>query len=395
MSTDPVALAQQLVRIDTAGRGELAAARAIEGILTQAGARVELVHLAPGRASLVAFAGEAQVFEDGAVRAPLVLSGHLDTVPPATEGWSCDPLGGEVADGCVTGCGAADMKSGVAALVVAVERFLASGGPAQAVTAPGAPDAPGAPAIVLVLSAAEETGCLGAQQVADAGLVPTGGPLLVAEPTANRIALGHKGAQWLEYVARGVSAHGSRPELGKSALAPLARIAVKLAEHGVPVADGDARAFDEVTVNIGSIQAGTQVNLVPDSGTLTVDLRPVPGTDPVALARAMAGLIAEGEDVTLRPLLDHAPVYSPADGTFVALVEHSLREVTGQAERIEPLTYFTDASVLTTALGSPEVVIVGPGEPTAAHSADERCSVNRITEACAVYERIIAGWAGP
>ena len=206
MSVDPVALAQQLVRIDTAGRGELAAAQLLEGILAQAGARVELVHLGPGRASLVAYAGEAQTLSDGSVRPPLVLSGHLDTVPAATEGWTCDPLGGELVDECVTGCGAADMKAGVAALVVAVERFLASGGPGQVVTAPHAP------AIVLVLSAAEETGCLGAQQVAEAGLVPPGGPLLVAEPTANRIALGHKGALWVEYVARGISAHGSRPE---------------------------------------------------------------------------------------------------------------------------------------------------------------------------------------
>lgn len=365
--SDAVTLAQELVRIDTAGHGEQTAAQLLAGRLARAGARVEIVPYAAGRAHLIAHAGDVGP-------APLVLSGHLDTVPAGGQPWQRDPLSGEVADGWLYGRGAADMKSGVAALVTATERHLRTGAPGRG--------------FVLALTAAEETGCEGARHLVEALELPGGGPLLVAEPTANRIATGHKGVLWLRISASGSSAHGSRPDLGVNAITPLARLAVAIADHGVP---GEHPVMGPVTANVGTLSGGTRINLVPDSASMTVDVRMVPGVEP---ARVMARLRELGGDaLEIHVLDDLPPAYCEPDGPFVTMVDRAQRAATGGSERRAPLTYFTDAAILTTALTCSEVVLLGPGDPAVAHTTDERCEVSQIINAAATYERLLAEWS--
>lgn len=361
--TDVVELARTLVRLDTAGRAEEAAAHVCGGILEAAGARVELVPYAPGRAHLLAFTGDPG-------ERPLVLSGHLDTVPVGDAPWARDPFSGDVSDGVLHGRGSADMKGGVAALVVALERFCARGTSAHGV--------------VLVLSAAEETGCAGSRQLVLSRALPGGGPLLVAEPTDMRIATGHKGVLWLRVSATGRSAHGSRPDLGENAITPLARLTVRLADEGLP---GEHPVLGRVTANVGTISGGTQINLVPDAASAQIDIRLVPGADPQALIeriRAMAGA-----DVRIETLQDLPPVYSSPDAPFAV----GVREALVGLDR-PPLTYFTDAAILAGALRSSETVLLGPGDPDAAHTTDESCPVEQIRQACDVYERVIGDSRG-
>lgn len=360
--TDVVALTRTLIALDTAGAGEEAAARLLGDVLEAAGARVEYDVFAPGRATLVAHAGDTGY-------GPLVLSGHLDTVPADASTWARDPLDPQVTDGTLFGRGASDMKSGVAALVVALEHHLRQG--------------PLPRGVLLVLSAAEESGCEGVQHLVEHLALPGGGPLLVGEPTGNRVATGHKGALWLRASARGVAAHGSRPDLGTSAITPLARLAVALADRGLP---GTHPAMGPVTVNLGTFQGGVQTNLVPDSASVTLDIRLVPGVtsaDTIAHVRSMAG-----PDVSLEVILDRAPVYSPPDAPFASLVT----AIAGGQTRA-PLTYFTDASILAEALGSTETVFLGPGDAEAAHTVDESVAVDNIERAATLYDEILASWS--
>jgi len=364
---EAVRLAQSLVRIDTAGGGEQAAANLLAKRLARAGARVEVVPYDSGRAHLVAFAGDIG-------SAPLLLSGHLDTVPAGGQPWSRDPLSGEVAEGWLHGRGAADMKSGVAALVTAIERHLASGRAGRG--------------FVLVLTAAEETGCEGARHLVQTLDLPRDGPLLVAEPTANRIATGHKGVLWLRISAAGSSAHGSRPDLGTSAITPLARLAVAMAECGIPDVHP---VMGPVTTNVGTFSGGTRINLVPDAATMTVDVRMVPGVEPddvVARLRELGGDALEIEVLENLP-----PAYCEPDGPFVRMVGQAQQAATGVSETCLPLTYFTDAAILTGALACPEVVLLGPGDPAAAHTTDERCDVSQIVDAEATYEQVLSRWS--
>jgi succinyl-diaminopimelate desuccinylase len=60
---------------------------------------------------------------------------------------------------------------------------------------------------------------------------------------------------------------------------------------------------------------------------------------------------------------------------------------------VKTATYFSDASILSPAIGDPPTLILGPGEPHLAHQTDEWCSVTRIEQATAIYRQLIADWA--
>jgi len=357
--TDVIALTRRLIQLDTIAGGEERAARLLGGILEEAGAQVFYDVLSEGRATLVAHIGNT-------TNRPLVLSGHLDTVPLGSGDWSCEPFAGCVVDGRIVGRGASDMKSGAAALTVALERHLSSG-----------PHPNGA---LLILSASEETGCQGVKHLVEHMTLPGGGPLLVAEPTSNRVSHGHKGALWLRLSATGLAAHGSRPDLGRNAITPLARVAVALADAGVP---GTHPSLGAVTVNVGTFAGGAQTNLVPDSASMTLDVRLVPGVTPAQVIGYVQELA--GSSVLVQTILDRAPVFSPSDAPFARLAAR----IAGGSPH-PPLPYFTDAAVLSEALGCSETVFLGPGDATAAHTADESCSVENIERAVTMYEAILA-----
>ena len=136
--TDAVDLACELVRLDTRGGGESAAAALLAGHLEDAGLSVAVHETRPGRANVVARHGD---------ETPVTLTGHLDTVPADEAVWSFDPLAGDVVDGRLRGRGSSDMKAGVAAAVVAAAEHVRAGGRG----------------VQVVLTFGEETGCEGAR----------------------------------------------------------------------------------------------------------------------------------------------------------------------------------------------------------------------------------------
>lgn len=365
--TDALQLAQRLIRVDTSNGGEREAAEICRDILDRVGARTELVEMAPDRAHLLAHIGDTS-------RSPLVLSGHLDTVPANRSTWNTDPLSGGVRDGELLGRGSADMKGGVAALITAMTRHVTAGDASRGV--------------LLVLTAAEETGCEGARHLVKTRELPTGGPLLVAEPTNLEIAPGHKGVLWLRASTTGRAAHGSRPDLGRSAIVPLARLVAALDKHGLP---GEHPIMGPVTVNVGTFHGGTRINLVPEAASIEIDIRVVAGIDPRTLYDGVAALASP--EVVIETTYELAPTYSAPGGPFGKLVATSLEDTVGSSTLRPPLAYFTDASVLSQSLGCSEVIVLGPGDPDAAHTTDERCPVAQIESAALVYERVLRAWA--
>jgi len=341
-----VDLLTELVRADTVGAREGASARRCADLLADAGFTVAVPGWEPGREQLVARTGSVS-----GIGAPLTLTGHLDTVPtgdPAA--WAADPWGAERDGQRVLGRGTSDMKSGVAALLVAA---------AQHARRPH--DCRG---VQVVLTAGEETGCTGALALRAADLA-TGGPLLVAEPTANRLVPGHKGVHWLELTATGRAAHGSTPELGDNAVVRLARAAVALHDHtGWPRHD----TFGAVTT--------------------------VPGFDTDAHRASVAALAGDGVavgDHLVLPVVDTA-----TDDPFCLLVKDALRAGGLDPEPAPPARFFTDASVLGPLLGTGgapcPTVVLGPGEPDQCHVRDEWCSASRVDTAVEVYAVLLDRW---
>ena len=367
--SDVLVLLAELVRGRSVEGDEGPLARRAASLLEGAGFVVATPSWQVGREQLVARAGSS--------RAPLTLTGHLDTVPADPSQWAVDPWAAERDGDRVVGRGTSDMKSGVAAVLVAAASHARRTHDCRGVQ--------------VVLTAGEETGCTGAAALQRNAVAP-GGPLVVAEPTANRLVPGHKGAHWMRLTAAGRAAHGSAPELGDNAVVRLARAAVALHEHdGWPTHD----VFGPVTANVGLLRGGVQPNVVPDVAEMLLDVRTVPGTDADTLREKVSRLAGDGVavyDHVVLPVVD-----TDLDDPFVALVREAL-VATGQDDvPALPARYFTDASVLAPLLsadGSTSVptVVLGPGEPDQCHVVDEWCSAARVEAAVQVYAALLDRW---
>jgi succinyl-diaminopimelate desuccinylase len=360
-------LTQELIRFNTINPpgAERACAEHLAGLLAGAGFTVDLVPFGEGRAQLLARIG------GNADRLPLGFTGHLDTVPLGAQPWSMDPFAAEIADGKLYGRGSSDMKGGVAAFVTACIALADTSG------------------VLLVITAGEEAGCTGAKAL----VVPNSrigqvGALVVAEPTGNRPLIGHKGALWLEAETTGVTAHGSMPEKGVNAIYKAARAVAALQGFDFNVARHDV--LGAPTLNVGTIQGGLNINSVPDRAVIGIDIRTIPAQSHAQIREQIASYL--GPDVTLKTLLDARSVWTDPHDPWILQVRKNARALEGTADETAAAPYFTDASVLTAALGNPPTVILGPGELALAHQTDEYCLVSRIESATELYLQLIRSW---
>src|SRR6185503_15229519 len=209
---DARALTRELLAFNTINPPgmERACARKLGALLEPAGYSVAYHEFAEARTSLVAHIG---VRDD---KAPICFTGHIDVVPLGAAPWTHDAFAGETDGDRLYGRGSTDMKSGIAAFVIAALEL--------------APDLARGPGLVLVITAGEEIGCEGARYLADKKLLDRAGAIVVAEPTANYPYVGHKGLAWFEVETTGVTAHGSMPEEGENAIIKMSQVIADLAQ---------------------------------------------------------------------------------------------------------------------------------------------------------------------
>ncbi len=370
-SPDAIALTRDLLRFDTVnppGR-ERDCARHAGALLESWGFTVAYHEYEEGRTSVIARAGGSDA------QPPLCFTGHLDVVPLGTRAWSRDPFSGETDGDRLYGRGTSDMKAGVAAMLVAARAFGRS--------------LAGKPGLVLVLTAAEEGGCIGSAQLARLpGLLGRAGAMVVGEPTSNYPLVGHKGSIKLHAHFRGVSAHGSMPQLGDNAIYKAARAIASLESFAFG-AEPHA-VMGAPTLNVGTVEGGSGVNLVPDAARIGVDIRTVPGMDHAALLERLASLVGEGASLDVFSNLE--PVWTAPDAEWVQRVFEICQPVLGAAPEARTAPYMTDAANLLKVYAGAPTVVLGPGEAGMAHQTDEYCSLERIRQSVAIYEAIIRDW---
>ena len=370
-SLDPVELARTLVAFETINPpgNERPCAEHLGGLLEDGGFFVSYHDFADTRTSLVARIGGASDTK------PLCFTGHIDVVPLGAAPWSVDPFAGEIADGKLYGRGTTDMKSGVAAFVVAGLNL--------------AKDFAKGPGVVLVITAGEETGCEGAYHLAGLGdVLGEAGAIVVAEPTSNQPWIGHKGALWLKARTTGVTAHGSMPEQGDNAVYKAARAIGQLEDFDFNIARH--QVLGKPTLNVGSVHGGLNINSVPDLAEVGIDIRTILDQDHAILRSQLTGYL--GEDVELESVVDVGGVLTDPADEWMQEVHEIMTEILDGPPESRTAPYFTDASALTPAYGGPPTVILGPGEAVMAHQTDEYCLVNKIGEARDAYIEIASRW---
>ena len=347
-------------------RSEAVAARLTGELLSDFGFSVEYIPYGDNRLHMVAKKG---CTENGL---PVILSGHFDTVPLGANKWINDPLGAEIKNGKIYGRGSSDMKSGLAAMVIAAILAFNEGDPLGGV--------------VLLFTAGEETGCQGAQHlVSDYKSLGKAKGIIIGEPTANIPAIGHKGGLYLKLSTTGLTAHSSMPHLGVNAIYKAARAILKAEKFKFSQEEDPLLGIP--TLNVGKMQGGINLNSVPDYAEFTIDARTTSKTNhKILLERLSAEL---GNEVTIETLVNLPAVFSDESDSFVRTVYKACGIQPGEAGFPKSLPYLTDGAVLQPAFGGVPTVILGPGQPELAHQTDEFCFVENIEKAVNIYKKII------
>ena len=372
---NPVELTQELIRFNTINPpgNEDQICEYLRGILEANGYECRKVEFAPRRTSLVAKIGSCS-----ASKPSICFTGHVDVVPLGARAWKFEPFAGVIDDGKLYGRGSSDMKSGVAAFVVAAIRM--------------ANEAKQGAGVSMIITAGEETGCEGAFHVAASqeilDFLGPAGCFVVAEPTANEPLLGHKGAYWLKAKTEGITAHGSMPERGENAFYKLAKAAITLEQFTF---DTPPHALmGQGTLNVGTAKAGLNINSVPDAAEMTLDIRTVAGQSHSHIYGCLCKAL--GPTVQLDTIIDIEGVYTPSNDPWMAKVFDHCEKLNGVRPIEKTVSYFTDASALKSAIGNPPTVILGPGQPEMAHQTDEFCYVDKIEDATQLFANLISDW---
>jgi acetylornithine deacetylase/succinyl-diaminopimelate desuccinylase-like protein len=335
---DPVHLTRRLIDIESITYGEGTAGEFLLEVLSERGfaaERMPVGRAGDGKATTDRF----NVYASGpglgrGERPEIVLSTHMDTVPPF--------IASSEDDEHIYGRGACDAKGIIAAQIAAAEKLCAGGVKAGVLFVVG-----------------EERDSAGAKV---ANTQPRGSRYLInGEPTDNRLALASKGALRAVVRARGRMAHSAYPELGESAVHKLVEALGRVLAVELPTLD-DVGAS---TLNIGVVEGGRAPNVIADAAEAQVLVRLVGSSEPTrrALEAAVEGL-AEIDFTLEIPFM-------------------RFRKVEGLETMIAAFT--TDVPALTN-WGEP--LLLGPGSIHVAHTPDERLRKRELFEAIDLYAEV-------
>jgi acetylornithine deacetylase/succinyl-diaminopimelate desuccinylase-like protein len=326
--TDVVALAAELLSIQSPTGHEGRAVDFVSRWLVARGWNVTVQEVTPGRSNVW---GSRSGGGGG-----VTLSTHLDTVPPYVP----PRLDGDR----LRGRGACDAKGIAAAMLIAADRLVAAG----------------EPRVELLLVVGEEKGSDGARAANQ--LAATSRFLINGEPTESRLASGAKGSLRVTVRTRGREAHSAYAHLGHSAVEPLLDLLPRLRTLPLP----SDPVLGATTYNVGVIRAGTEANIVPALAEAEVMFRLVGDPAPVkSVLEQWAGGTAEIEY-----------------GSFIP----AQRFHTVPGLDAEPVAYTSDIPLLSR-WGTP--LLFGPGSIHVAHTPDEYIDVRELRSSVDTYEHLV------
>ncbi len=278
-----VKILSDIVSIKTVNSNELEVAQYFERLFSQYEIRSYIDIVADGRANLIATVGSSH---------PVIgISGHMDVVSEGNhDDWTYDPFTLTEDQGYLYGRGAADMKSGLAALAIALIEIKESGKLTQGT-------------IKFMATVGEEMEQSGSQQLFEKGYADDLDALLIAEPSFPSLVYAHKGSMDFRIKSKGRASHSSIPFLGQNAIKPLLEFIQNINqeyEKIMQTVKGESLDFSNMINKLENqlpnhitkekaqeliqglvmtnsiVQGGTQVNSVPDFATAEFNVRTIP-----------------------------------------------------------------------------------------------------------------------
>ncbi|CAD7739108.1 Succinyl-diaminopimelate desuccinylase [Xanthomonas hydrangeae] len=310
----------------------------------------------------------------------LVLLGHTDVVPPGPrEAWTSDPFDPQIRDGVLYGRGAADMKSGVAAFVVAAEQFVAAH-----------PQHTGT--LALLLTSDEEGDAIdGVRRVAE--LFRQRGQAIdwciTGEPSSTErlgdlLRVGRRGSLSGTLTVKGVQGHVAYPHKARN---PIHLAAPALAELVARRWDEGFESFPPTSLQISNIHAGTGANnVIPGELQVAFNLRYTPHWDAPRLEAEIAAVLdRHALEYSLRWHRSGEPFYTP-EGRLRSVAREVLGQFAGAAPEESTGGGTSDARFIAP-LGA-QCIEVGPVNASI-HQVDEHVRVADLDALPTLYRTLI------
>ncbi len=373
--TDPVALAAELIRCPSVTPEEGGALQLLERCL--AGAGFECTRVDRG--------GVANLFARWGAKAAAKsfgFNGHTDVVPVGdAAAWSHDPFGGEIVEGTLWGRGATDMKSGVAAFAAAAMDFVREASPDGAV--------------ILAITGDEEGDATDGTVALLDWMAREGERMdicIVGEPTSraqlgDMMKIGRRGSMTAHFTARGVQGHSAYPQRAKNPVSAMARLIVRLADHGL---DEGTAHFEPSTLAPTTIDTGNPAtNVIPAECRATVNIRFNDAHDSASLTKWLeaerAGMAAEtGVEFTMEVKVSGESFLTPP-GRLSDMVARAVQAETGITPELSTTGGTSDARFIKDHCPVVEFGLTGK----TMHQVDERVPVEEIVKLKAIYSHML------
>jgi succinyl-diaminopimelate desuccinylase len=379
-----VRLTRELVRIPSVYRpeeqdgNETYAAGFVADYLQDAGFETRTEEVAPGRPNVWA------VWEGDRPGKTLLFEAHTDVV---TEGsvheWDHPPFGAERDGGRIYGRGACDTKGNLAAAVVAVRAIRDSG-----VAFPGT--------LILCHPVDEEGMMVGIKAFIENGHAAGVDAAVICEPEENQLCTSQKGALRVEVSVRGRMAHGAMPLSGTNPLTRAARfvVAVEELEREEIELHGDdpflGRPSLTPTILMGPEHGEPQINVIPASAYVALDIRTVPAQSHRDLVERLRDILSRLEaddpdfDATLEVIEERPPTATPKEDPLVDAMARASTYLTSEEPRYNGVPGATDGTFLHAWAGIP-IVTTGAGNREIPHHKDEWVEEEELLAACKLY----------
>jgi succinyl-diaminopimelate desuccinylase len=377
-------LVQELVCIPSVYRPEAAegnearVARFVADYLERAGLEAHTEETAPGRPNVWA------VWEGERPGKILLFEAHTDVVTAGgAEDWSHAPFGAEQVGDRIYGRGACDTKGNLAAAVMAVRAIKDSG-----VSFPGK--------LVLCHPVDEEGMMAGIKAFIERGHAEGVDAAIICEPEENQLCIKQKGALRVEVTVRGKMAHGAMPGSGVNPVTRAARFVVAVEELEKEEIDRHGEdpflGYPSLTPTIlmGPDCGEPQINVIPASAYVALDIRTVPGQSHEEIVRRLEECLSRLEsedpdfDASLEVIEERPWTETPREDPLIRAMAAAYEALTGEESHYNGVPGATDGTYLSTWAGIP-IVTTGAGDREIPHHRDEWVSVEELFTTCKLY----------
>jgi succinyl-diaminopimelate desuccinylase len=375
---EAIEILQKFIQIETVNENEEELALYIQELFAEHGIESELVKYGEGRYHVLA------EIKQGDSDRIFGLSGHLDVVPVTSpEEWRHEPFGGEIEDGKMYGRGTSDMKSGLAALVIAMINTKEEGRFNGTLRFYGTTD--------------EESGLLGSKHLADLGYAKDLDAILIGEPQYGDVVDQNNGALVYNVISEGISGHSSKPEAGINAIDNLVDYVQAVRERmetEINKEENNDPRVGKLVHTLATIEGGVQSNVIPGIASALFSARTTPTFTNEQYSEILQSVLDEwnakdGYKLSVEVEREFTPAVGPKDSRLIQVIQQESHE---PDVGVTAMAGGTDLSEFQRGNLEMEVAIYGPGEFSQAHVIDEYVYVDSYINFIDTYEKIINGY---